>query len=265
MKTKQIILFLAAMLLFWGCDSDSEEEVINDGEWSYDDSGWVFGGFSGPTVSGNKIDKYNGYDYELWNQNNKGNVSMTLGNSGTFKCSWSGIENVLFRSGKKYDRTQTHSQIGVFSVIYDAPIYSVTSGDISYLSVYGWVDNPLIEYYIVDSWGKIRPPGSWTGAVSKGQIKIDGGTYDIYETTRTNQPSINGTQTFKQYWSVRTEKRTSGAISISKHFNAWADKGMTGIKGGKMYEVALKIEGYQSSGSAEIKKNILLVNSKPIK
>jgi endo-1,4-beta-xylanase len=184
---------------------------------------------------------------------------MTLGNSGTFKCSWSGIENVLFRSGKKYNRTQTHSQIGVFSIIYTASSYAPVGN--SYLSVYGWVDKPLIEYYIVDSWGSWRPPGG----ASKGRVTIDGGTYDIYETTRTNQPSINGTQTFKQYWSVRTEKRTSGAISISKHFNAWADKGMTGIRDGKMYEVALKIEGWQSSGSAEITKNILLVNSVPIK
>ena len=79
------------------------------------------------------------------------------------------------------------------------------------------------------------------------KLHVDGGTYDVYETTRVQQPSIKGTATFQQYWSVRTSKKTSGVISVSEHFNAWERMGM---KMGKMYEVALTIEGYQSSGSA---------------
>jgi hypothetical protein len=226
-----------------------------------------FIGFNGENLTSSSSEqvtrKVNGYDYELWNQNKQGTANMTIGNGGggTFRCNWSGIENVLFRAGKKYGsgNTQTHSQIGTFSIEYNASSYNPVGN--SYLSVYGWTLSPLIEYYIVDSWGSWRPPGG----TSKGQVTIDGGTYDIYETTRTNQPSIQGTQTFQQYWSVRTSKRTSGTISISQHFKAWADKGMTGIRDGKLYEVAFKVEGYQSSGSAEITKNILSINGVPIK
>ena len=86
-----------------------------------------------------------------------------------------------------------------------------------------------------------------------GTINVDGGTYDIYTSDRINQPSIDGTSTFKQFWSVRTEKKTSGTISVSDHFKAWTSKGM---KLGLLYEASFTIEGYQSSGSATINQNI---------
>ena len=37
-----------------------------------------------------------GYDYEMWNQNGQGQVSMNPG-AGSFTCSWSNIENFLAR------------------------------------------------------------------------------------------------------------------------------------------------------------------------
>jgi endo-1,4-beta-xylanase len=172
---------------------------------------------------------------------------MTLNSGGTFSCQWSNINNALFRKGKKFNETQTHQQIGNISVTYGCDYQP--NGN-SYLCVYGWTSDPLVEYYIVDSWGSWRPPG----ASSKGTITVDGGTYDIYETTRVNQPSIKGTATFQQYWSVRTSKRTSGTISVSEHFKAWENRGMPL---GKMYEVALTVEGYQSSGSANVYSHTL--------
>jgi endo-1,4-beta-xylanase len=224
--------------------------------------------FNGETLTSSSKEqetrKSEGYDFELWNQNKQGTASMTLGSGGAFKCSWSGIENVLFRAGRKFDKTKTHSQIGVFSIDYNAPVFSITK-DVGYLSVYGWVTggtpDALIEYYIVESRGNYNPGSSGT---NKGTVTIDGGTYTIYETTRTNQPSIEGNKTFKQYWSIRNSNRTNGIISVSDHFKAWADKGLTSIDNGKLYEVSLKVEGYQNNGSAEITKNILSIGGVPI-
>lgn len=82
-----------------------------------------------------------------------------------------------------------------------------------------------------------------------GTITSDGGTYDLYRTQRVNQPSIQGPATFYQYWSVRTAKRTSGTVTVANHFNAWQSKGWTV---GSMYEVSLTVEGYQSSGTANV-------------
>jgi endo-1,4-beta-xylanase len=236
--------------------------------------------FTGETLTSSSNEqetrKVNGYDYELWNQNKQGTTSMTIGNGengGTFKCSWSGILNVLFRAGRKFNQTQTHSQIGTISIEYNASAFSIT-GDVGYLSVYGWVTggspDELIEYYIVERRGNYNPGASGPSSVNMGTATIDGGTYTFYVTTRTNQPSIQGTKTFKQYWSIRNSNRTSGTISVSEHFNKWAALAavsgttMTSISNGKMYEVALKVEGYNNNGSAEINKNILSINGVPI-
>ena len=55
---------------------------------------------------------------------------------------------------------------------------------------------------------------------------------------------------FKQIWSIRNEKRTSGTISVSDHFKAWEIKGNTL---GLLDELSFIIEGYQSSGTATVK------------
>jgi len=195
----------------------------------------------------NKTGSQDGYNYELWKD--YGSTSMTLNAGGTFECWWENIGNALFRKGVKFDCTKTYSQLGNITVDYG--VNYQPKGN-SYLCVYGWSRNPLVEYYIVESWGTWRPPG----ASSKGTIYVDGGTYDVYETTRVNQPSIDGNTTFKQYWSVRTSKRTSGTISVTEHFKAWERMGM---KLGNLYEAALTVEGYQSSGWADVYKNNIKV------
>jgi endo-1,4-beta-xylanase len=203
------------------------------------------------TIYSNEIGSNGGYDYELWRDH--GTTSMTLKEGGAFSCQWSNIGNALFRKGKKFNETQTYKQLGNISVNYDCNYQP--SGN-SYLCVYGWMSSPLVEYYIVDSWGSWRPPGG----SSKGTVIIDGGTYDIYETTRIDQPSIKGNiTTFKQYWSVRRSKRTSGTISVSQHFAAWESKGMLL---GKMYETAFNIEGYQSSGKADVNSMSINIGGK---
>jgi len=89
----------------------------------------------------------------------------------------------------------------------------------SYLAVYGWINQPQAEYYIVESYGGFNPCSS--GVTQLGSITSDGATYQQCTDTRTNQPSITGTSTFTQYWSVRQSKRTSGTITTANHFNAW--------------------------------------------
>lgn len=116
----------------------------------------------------------------------------------------------------------------------------------SYLSVYGWTTSPLIEYYIVENFGTYNPS---TGATLKGTVTSDGSVYDIYQTQRVNAPSIIGTATFYQYWSVRRTKRSSGSVNTATHFNAWKNLGMSL---GTYNYLIVATEGYYSSGNADI-------------
>jgi len=208
---------------------------------------------AGPTLTSNATGTFEGYDYEYWKDNGTG--TMTLNGGGTFSCSWSNINNILFRTGKKLGSTKSWKDYNGIRIDY-ACNYQPNGN--SYMAVYGWTEDPLVEYYIIDSYGTWKPPGN--GIPMKGTVTVDGRTYEVYQNSRTG-PSIKGDNTtFQQYWSICTNKRTSGTISVSEHFKAWEAMGM---KMGKMYEVSMVVEGYQSQGKADMTKMDLILGDTP--
>jgi sialate O-acetylesterase len=200
-------------------------------------------------IEDDRIGRHDGYDYELWHQ--EGDVRMTLDRGGAFDCSWQNSHNVLFRTGKKFHPPFALTPATGISLDYGCDYRP--DGN-SYLCVYGWSVDPLVEFYVVESWGNWRPPGADR---KKATVTIDGGTYDIYETTRVEMPSIQGTRTFQQYWSVRTDRKTEGTVSVGKHIEAWARRGM---HLGKIYEVSFCVEGYESSGKANVYRHELRID-----
>ncbi|ORX78274.1 xylanase, partial [Anaeromyces robustus] len=193
-------------------------------------------------VTENLVGNIGDIGYELWAQG--GTNSATFYSDGSFSCSFDHSKDYLCRSGLSFDSTQTHEEIGHMYADFKLVKQNIRDVDYSYVGVYGWSREPLVEYYVVDNWLSQWRPGDWVGEKKHGDFTIDGAQYTVYENTRYG-PSIDGDTTFKQFFSVRKEPRDCGTIDITAHFKQWEKLGMTL---GKMHEAKVLGEAGSNGG-----------------
>ena len=205
-------------------------------------AGLVAAGTHAQTLDHNATGTHDGYYYTFWKDS--GPASMSLHPGGRYSSQWtSGTNNWV--GGKGWNP-------GGPRVVNYSGHYGVDSSQNSYLALYGWTRNPLIEYYVIESYGSYNPASCASG-MDYGSFQSDGATYSVRRCQRIDAPSIEGTRTFYQYFSVRQPKKgfgdISGTITVANHFDYWASRGLT--LGSHDYMV-LATEGYRSQGSSDI-------------
>jgi len=216
-------------------------------------------GTNSKTLNSNGRQSVGNFSAELWADGN-GTMTMTAygdnGGGSAFKANWGNAGDFLARVGYYWGNGGKYTQYNNICADYNY-VKTGNAGGYNYIGVYGWTKNPTVEYYIVDDWwgdnrGIADMEGSIKGGGSNfqklGSFDVDGGTYNVYKNQRNNAPSINGTETFWQFFSVRTSRRTCGTISVTEHFKKWASYNMSM---GNMYEASITVEAGGGTGSID--------------
>ena len=201
------------------------------------------GGVQGCDVNSNGT--VTGQDWFLWYTGGSGCMTAYDNLSGAFSAQWNNPSDFLARIGFWFDETQTFEELGELGADL-AFTRQGSAGGFSFIGIYGWTTNPLVEYYIVeDSFG--NGPAQPFGDQLRGNFNVDGAQYNLYSGNKQNQPNITGTNAnFTQVVSVRQNPRQCGHVSISEHFRQW--EGM-GINLGLMKEAKILVEAGGGNGS----------------
>ena len=186
------------------------------------------------------------YFYSFWKEcgdphiilNEKGKYSSNWNQS---RCSW--VAGKGWRAHFIIDKIETIDYEAKFDIKRDNGIY---------FGVYGWTTLPLIEYYILDSYGSYNPLNCQGGELH-GEYISNGATYKVVKCRRVDKPSVEGTKTFDQYFSVRVPKKEmkeiSGKINVKDHFDYWRSRG---LYLGQHYYMILATESWDGSGTSEV-------------
>jgi len=206
--------------------------------------------------------------YELYRLSGQCNIRIygkDQGGGSAFRGEWTSVNDYLGRVGWFWDEGKSYDEYGDLKCDFEyVRSANGTAGNYSYIGLYGWSRNStasnnndkLIEYYIVEDWfgeGILGTNTMGGGATEKGSYTLDGATYKFYKATRTNQPSIEGTKTFTQYFSVRQARRQSGTISIKEHFDKWEEIQDISL-GDDIYECKFLVEAGGGTGWFDAKK-----------
>lgn len=195
-----------------------------------------------PQISGKSGD----YTYSVWLCNGEGDLSFNP-ETDPKKASVSGnYEDVQYRFKRDFDCDWEWRSYGDVKIRYDAEL-NMESGDqnIYYSGIYGWLRDPMTEFFVIDSWGDWTPPGEKEPLET---VEIDGEVYDIYKLTSRSEHSE-----WNQFWSVRRnnpgDRNSSGKISteinLSDHLKVWS-KYDTNINFAGFTDAGFFAESYQS-------------------
>ena len=175
---------------------------------------------------------------------------MTTFSTAAFSARWSNNSDFLARVGLEFGGAgKTYDQYGTLKADF-AFKKSGDGGGYSYIGIYGWTNNPCVEWYIVDDKFGTMPFNAYN-ATQKGTATIDGESYKLFQnkTKGTGGSRCTGVTEWDQYWSIRQKARQCGTLTISDHFKAWEAAGLA--MGGGLLEAKILVETGGGTGSIE--------------
>jgi hypothetical protein len=202
----------------------------------------------GTPHSGNTQGTAAGLSWSLWANQMTSSASITTFSTPAFSARWNNNGDFLVRFGLDLGNTgKPLDQLGTIKADLSF-VKNGSAGSYSYVGIYGWSQNPCVEWYIVDDrWGTM--PFTPYDATQTGTATIDGEVYKLYRNvTSGTGGSRCGVSQWSQYWSVRQRARQCGTISISEHFSAWKS---TGSNLGNLLEAKIFVEAGGGSGSID--------------
>lgn len=134
----------------------------------------TYSGGSSLTENGSK-DVENGYHAELWRETTTGSMTVFGGKADcAFKASWNNSGDFLARVGY-FDESSSkkYTDLGEIYAVYNYIKKGDGGGIYSYIGVYGWTKNPMIEYYIVEDSFTPDSEKMYWGTEKKGSYVVD--------------------------------------------------------------------------------------------
>ena len=196
------------------------------------------------------------YGYEMWTEAGDNNrliwYGANQGGGAAFRTEWNNPIIYLGRVGYFWDEGKPYTDYkNVYCDFNYTRSANGTAGGYSYIGIYGWSKDPMIEWYIVDDWfgeGIIGPEIMGNSTTKKGECVVDGATYFIYEAIRpAGSGNIEGSnEPFPQFFSIRQTRRRCGTFSITEHFKEWEKLGM--VLGKNIYEAKFLVEAGGGTG-----------------
>lgn len=162
---------------------------------------------------------HKGFYYNFWKQTAEDNVRISCGDNGNFSASWRNVFNWIGGIGWNPGGPRVVSYSGTFK-----PAATQDSQN-AYLMLYGRTTDPVIEYYVMESYGSYNPLNCGPRR-HFGSFQSDGATYDLLECLIVPL----GGESRILYFSIRNPPlpwgEVGGTITVANHFDEWAKHGM---------------------------------------
>ena len=202
------------------------------------------------TYSGGAAD---GLNYGIWESGSGGSITY-FANAHAFKATWGpSSADFLAHVGLDYAGTSTYTSYGKI-VAQFAESKSGTAGGYSSVGIYGWLQSPCVEYYIMEDSFQALETSNVTAT-------IDGDEYYLINKSTTGTAGANACSGKVSMWtqliSVRKTARQCGTITVSDHFAAWAKQGWSV---GDVSSIHINVEVGGGTGSIEFPTASVAVN-----